>query len=114
MSSVFCSNCASLILFADDSGRGNCSFCGALFDLAKLPTHSTQSKSRLFEQQRTRLKAKAGGGGDGKGAIVQGEVCQQCGNTEAYFKTAQLRSVDEGQTVFFECTRCGHARSENT
>lgn len=118
MTSIFCSQCDALVLFGNSTGQGNCSFCGARFDLGAAATTTTTSVSRLFEQQRTRLKAvksaSSGGGGANKGAVVQGEVCRACGHTEAYFKTAQLRSVDEGQTVFFECTKCGHARAENT
>jgi DNA-directed RNA polymerase I subunit RPA12 len=42
------------------------------------------------------------------------EECPQCGHNEMYFTTAQLRSADEGQTVFYECISCGHKFSVNT
>eukprot|EP01104_Vermistella_antarctica_P013504 TRINITY_DN4096_c1_g1_i1.p1 TRINITY_DN4096_c1_g1~~TRINITY_DN4096_c1_g1_i1.p1 ORF type:complete len:130 (-),score=22.47 TRINITY_DN4096_c1_g1_i1:258-647(-) len=41
------------------------------------------------------------------------EECPACGHSWMYFRTAQLRSVDEGQTVFYECPRCGHTYSIN-
>ena len=43
------------------------------------------------------------------------EPCPKCANPEMYFYTMQLRSVDEGSTVFYECpnTRCGHKFSVN-
>ncbi len=31
-----------------------------------------------------------------------------------YYYTMQLRSVDEGQTVFYECAKCGYTFSLNT
>ncbi|TDH72848.1 hypothetical protein CCR75_000576 [Bremia lactucae] len=41
------------------------------------------------------------------------ETCPKCGNREMEFYTLQLRSADEGQTVFYECKKCGHKSSVN-
>ena len=41
------------------------------------------------------------------------EPCPKCGHPELYFYTMQLRSVDEGQTVFYECPKCQHKYSVN-
>ena len=41
------------------------------------------------------------------------ETCPQCGYEEMTFYTMQLRSVDEGQTVFYACVPCGHTFSVN-
>mmetsp|Transcript_9612 Transcript_9612/g.28943 ORF Transcript_9612/g.28943 Transcript_9612/m.28943 type:complete len:198 (-) Transcript_9612:175-768(-) len=40
--------------------------------------------------------------------------CEKCNNAETEFKTRQLRSADEGQTVFFFCRKCGHKWRTNT
>ena len=42
------------------------------------------------------------------------EKCPQCGNPEMEYFTMQLQSADEGQTVFYECPKCGHTFSTNT
>lgn len=34
------------------------------------------------------------------------EKCPKCGNPQLEFYTMQLRSVDEGQTCFYECVKC--------
>lgn len=34
------------------------------------------------------------------------ETCPQCEHIGLRFHTMQLRSADEGQTVFFECVKC--------
>lgn len=41
------------------------------------------------------------------------EPCPKCGHHELFFYTMQLRSVDEGSTVFYECPKCAHKFSQN-
>jgi len=36
------------------------------------------------------------------------ESCEKCGGNEVRFHTVQLRSADEGSTVFYTCHTCGH------
>lgn len=40
-----------------------------------------------------------------EGPIVE-RKCPKCGNDRMSYATLQLRSADEGQTVFFTCTKC--------
>ncbi|KAJ1450488.1 hypothetical protein M885DRAFT_532253 [Pelagophyceae sp. CCMP2097] len=41
------------------------------------------------------------------------EMCPECNHPQLEFYTMQLRSVDEGQTVFYECLKCHHKFSQN-
>lgn len=41
------------------------------------------------------------------GAVIS-EICPKCGNDEMHYHTLQLRSADEGATVFYTCTSCGY------
>ena len=41
------------------------------------------------------------------------EPCPKCKHPTLYFYTMQLRSVDEGSTVFYECPKCAHKFSQN-
>jgi DNA-directed RNA polymerase I subunit RPA12 len=41
------------------------------------------------------------------------QPCDKCGHPRLFFHTAQLRSADEGSTVFYECPNCGHSYSVN-
>jgi DNA-directed RNA polymerase I subunit RPA12 len=41
------------------------------------------------------------------------ETCPKCLQDEVGYYTVQLRSVDEGQTVFYECPKCNYTWSIN-
>ncbi|XP_020698904.1 DNA-directed RNA polymerase I subunit RPA12, partial [Dendrobium catenatum] len=45
---------------------------------------------------------------------VVNETCPKCNNSQLEYYTKQLRSADEGQTVFYECPKCRHKYSLNT
>lgn len=40
--------------------------------------------------------------------------CPKCGNETMSYATLQLRSADEGQTVFYTCTKCKFKETENS
>ncbi|EET00750.1 Transcription factor S-II/ DNA-directed RNA polymerase I 13.1 kDa polypeptide [Giardia duodenalis assemblage B] len=42
------------------------------------------------------------------------EECPKCHHGQAYYTSMQMRSADEGQTIFFECCNCGHKYRTNT
>jgi DNA-directed RNA polymerase subunit M/transcription elongation factor TFIIS len=42
------------------------------------------------------------------------DPCPRCKNPTMYFYTMQMRSVDEGQTVFYECPKCSYTYNTNT
>jgi len=47
------------------------------------------------------------------GPIVE-RTCPKCGHGRMSYAALQLRSADEGQTVFFTCIKCRHKESENS
>jgi DNA-directed RNA polymerase I subunit RPA12 len=40
------------------------------------------------------------------------KTCPQCGRAEMFYHTKQLRSADEGTTVFYRC-ECGYKETQN-
>ena len=64
---------------------------------------SGQDEEERQRQQRQRQRTRA----------TVKEACPKCAHPELQFYTMQLRSADEGQTVFYECAKCGHTFSQN-
>lgn len=48
-----------------------------------------------------------------EGPVVE-KRCPKCGNEKMSYATLQLRSADEGQTVFYTCTKCKFKETENS
>ncbi len=48
------------------------------------------------------------------GGAILNEPCPECGEFEVTFHTMQLRSADEGQTVFKKCNNCDWQEKENS
>ena len=116
----FCPSCRST-LKVDSSGAIACNVCPYMSNLDELhrvhdlPSSVTYSASRATplwaksdaEQQSLRQNT------DEPTRMTIQEPCIKCGTPEVNYYTVQLRSVDEGQTVFYECPSCKHTWSIN-
>ncbi|KAA0154936.1 hypothetical protein FNF27_02989 [Cafeteria roenbergensis] len=99
-----------------DSDSATCSGCKFSCRYEDLSTAvlacETHSKQRELPLWQRSLLAPAGGDGKAARALVD-EPCPKCAHSQMFFYTMQMRSADEGQTVFFECPKCGHNYSVN-
>jgi DNA-directed RNA polymerase I subunit RPA12 len=113
----FCPSCRST-LKVDRSGSIECNVCpyrSNLNDMTSgLPTSITYSADRptplwaKTDKEQAALKQSS----EPTRATIE-EACIKCGYPEVGYYTVQLRSVDEGQTVFYECPNCKHTWSIN-
>lgn len=69
----------------------------------------TQSKPTAFPSalRAKRSEVQAINDDDVQTTSVIQHTCEKCGREEVRYYTQQLRSADEGSTVFYECD-CGH------
>lgn len=101
----YCGGCHNSIDFDSTIGsHSDCSLCGHFVH------RKTGLKASAISHSSVRKDRSSGNVQDATEesndrATVE-ESCTQCGNGLMYFYTMQLRSVDEGQTVFYECTKC--------
>ena len=115
MDNLFCIECRNLL---DLPGEGDfvlCSVChsqqpASLFEDRPVTTHSRKyHRERQTPSSKDSLVAE----GATDGALIN-EKCPKCGNNGMTFHTMQLRSADEGQTVFYVCPKCSYKYSLNT
>jgi len=114
--SGFCPNCGTILdppTEIDDNVK--CTFCPFKCNYEELAVKEVVTKSinkpkpawiMDDEEEDDERKNK------NKHATIE-EPCPKCGHHELYFYTMQLRSVDEGSTVFYECPKCKHKFSQN-
>ncbi|KAI8064822.1 uncharacterized protein B0P05DRAFT_476212 [Gilbertella persicaria] len=114
---TFCPECGNLLDMAggDDDillcNQCSCAFKTAGIETTEVVTTSSarafqsplKSKRHLVQQSKEAKQARA---------IIK-EKCPQCGHPEMEYHTMQLRSADEGQTVFYNCKKCGYKYSVN-
>ncbi|KAI5170543.1 DNA-directed RNA polymerase I subunit RPA12 [Nematocida sp. LUAm3] len=94
---MFCISCEKYMNILERE----CSLCRW-----KCKHDSTRQKSMMKVYRVMEKKEKA------KGAKIK-EKCPMCKSEYMYYYTMQLRSADEGQTVFYECD-CGYKEKLNT
>ena len=47
------------------------------------------------------------------GPIIE-RLCAKCGHNKMSYKTQQLRSVDEGMSIFYYCLKCNSIEKEDS
>ena len=104
---LFCENCGTLI-YISTKGEIRCQLCHSEFDAALLGHFSrTVELEEKVEEKQPEMSTETS-----KRTVIN-EICPECGHEQLYFSTAQLRSADEGQTIFYECVKCHHRWQQN-
>ncbi|KAK1923233.1 DNA-directed RNA polymerase i 13.7 kda polypeptide [Papiliotrema laurentii] len=118
---LFCPACGSLLdLPKDDQDEIPCGQCGRLEPASSyenLPTKTYSSPNAFPSTLRSKRalvinKIDDAEAAKDKDPIAQ-EKCQKCGNIGLSYTIMQLRSADEGSTVFYKCVNCGDQTSVN-
>ncbi|XP_072303920.1 DNA-directed RNA polymerase I subunit RPA12 [Eucyclogobius newberryi] len=91
---VRCPRCAFRISASEFSGR---------------EVHSTV----VFNPEQSTLALEEGEDSELKGPVID-RRCSRCNKEGMVYRTRQMRSADEGQTVFFTCIHCRFQEKEDS
>jgi DNA-directed RNA polymerase I subunit RPA12 len=105
MDSLFCHLCESILDLPGNEDQIKCPVCLTAISTAQMENIQiiTESRKDPFEHA---FKASF----TSQAATIR-EKCPKCDNPEMEFTTMQLRSVDEGQTIFYTCPKCAYKYS---
>ncbi|XP_046403033.1 DNA-directed RNA polymerase I subunit RPA12 [Ischnura elegans] len=108
----FCPKCGSILPAMKDTGNIICYSCKQ--EYTALEVYSAMEKEYTIHfNSITGKKYEKKKSAGSEGPIVERQ-CPMCGNDKMSYATLQLRSADEGQTVFYTCTKCHFKESENS
>ncbi|XP_042503141.1 DNA-directed RNA polymerase I subunit RPA12-like isoform X1 [Macadamia integrifolia] len=116
---LFCDMCGTL-LSLNSSKHGDCQLCGckhAAKDIINRETSYTVTAEDIRRDLGIEPFVILDGINTDEGSVqraVVNEPCPRCHHPQLEYYTKQLRSADEGQTVFYECPKCRHKFSINT
>nr|CAI5861260.1 unnamed protein product [Callosobruchus analis] len=116
--SGFCSECGSILPPLRDTGGITCYSCSSAYSIndPEVIGQSAVKYTIYFnsrESKRKTMKDTKDDESAEEGPIVE-RKCPKCGNEKMSYATLQLRSADEGQTVFYTCTKCKFKETENS
>lgn len=110
----FCPDCGSVLPLLQGAGGVKCYTCKHEFGpevFGKMESSYTIHFNNLPESGVLQPKLK--NSDEAEGPIVE-RRCPACKNETMSYATLQLRSADEGQTVFYTCTKCKYKETENS
>uniref|UniRef100_A0A7S4DZ22 DNA-directed RNA polymerase I subunit RPA12 n=1 Tax=Lotharella globosa TaxID=91324 RepID=A0A7S4DZ22_9EUKA len=109
---MFCRICQNMLNLPDDKQQMTCTYCRTPIQLSGQEHLISVSHSALIKEKQAAASVEEEAAKEAEHATIN-ERCPKCSHVGLKFYTRQMRSVDEGSTVFYECPNCGHTYSED-
>ncbi|KAL7423077.1 DNA-directed RNA polymerase I core subunit rpa12 [Cryptotrichosporon argae] len=118
---LFCPACGTLLdLPREGHDEIACHQCGRKEPASSYENLATKTYSSpnafpsplKAKRQLVQNTIKGGEAAKDRDPVAQ-EKCQKCGHIGLSYKEMQLRSADEGSTIFYKCLSCGDQTSTN-
>ncbi|CAK7317253.1 DNA-directed RNA polymerase I subunit RPA12 [Vulpes vulpes] len=108
----FCPDCGSVLPLPGAQDTVTCVRCG--FGVPVRDFEGKVVRTRIvFNQVGTAVPAPVQEEPELQGPVVD-RRCSRCGHEGMAYHTRQMRSADEGQTVFYTCTSCRFQEKEDS
>ena len=115
---TFCVDCGELLHFEIiNNNNVLCQKCGGETSLENIKNHviETEDKyefSKIWVNKLKNREDKLREERKTERTIIN-EKCPKCNYNQMYYYTMQIRSADEGSTVFYECVKCHYKFNQN-
>ncbi|XP_068232803.1 DNA-directed RNA polymerase I subunit RPA12 [Palaemon carinicauda] len=110
--SDFCPCCGAILDLTDADMKITCIVCKNGVSLKELLNREKEYTVTFNSIKKYQTKFIDDDGALGQ--MDESRQCSKCGNMGMSYTTMQLRSADEGQTVFYICPNCRHREVENS
>ncbi|XP_072497630.1 DNA-directed RNA polymerase I subunit RPA12 [Notamacropus eugenii] len=110
--SDFCPECGSILPLPGTLDTVTCPRCDFSIDVREFEG-KVVATSVVFHKLGTPLMVPEEEGPEFQGPVID-RRCSNCGHEGMAYHTRQMRSADEGQTVFYTCTNCRFQEKEDS
>ncbi|XP_004619671.1 DNA-directed RNA polymerase I subunit RPA12 [Sorex araneus] len=108
----FCPDCGSVLPLPGAQETVTCTRCGFSINVLDFEGKVVKT-SVVFNKLGTAVPVSIEDGQEFQGPLID-RRCSRCGHEGMAYHTRQMRSADEGQTVFYTCTKCRFQEKEDS
>ena len=108
----FCPHCGSILPFPKDIDRYTFCRCGYKMKCEEWNDMVLTEAVVVLNEIKENVPIKQEDTKD-SGPVIE-RLCAKCGHNQMTYKTQQLRSVDEGMSIFYYCLKCNSIEKEDS
>ncbi|XP_043995123.1 DNA-directed RNA polymerase I subunit RPA12 [Gambusia affinis] len=109
----FCQECGNVLPLPGISDTVRCPRCSFSIPVTDFSGLEVCSTVVFNPEQQSLVALKDDDGSELKGPVID-RRCGRCNKEGMIYHTRQMRSADEGQTVFFTCVNCRYQEKEDS
>ncbi|XP_066474101.1 DNA-directed RNA polymerase I subunit RPA12 [Tiliqua scincoides] len=108
----FCPECGTVLPLPGVQDKVTCPCCSFSFEVQDFEARVIHTSIPFNRVDFTSMMT-VDEGQSVKGPLID-RKCPQCGHEGMVYHTRQMRSADEGQTVFYTCAQCKFQEKEDS